>query len=201
MRIILASGSPRRKELLEQIDISFEVIPSEIEESYSKTQPEEIAKELALLKALDIAQNQEGDCLVLGADTIVVQNGSILGKPVDEKDALTMLRKLQGETHEVYTGVAIIECRDGIDEEDGGVGFTFNITNHAVKTKVKVMPMTEEQIQAYIETGEPMDKAGAYGIQGKFAAYIEAIEGDYYNVVGLPLSYVNAVIQDIVSYK
>ena len=201
MKIILASGSPRRKELLEQIDIEFEVIPSKIEESHSKTEPEEIAKELALLKALDIAQNQEGDCLVLGADTIVIQNNKILGKPVDEADALAMLQQLQGNTHDVYTGVAIIECRDGIDEEDGGVGFTFNITNHAVKTTVKVMSMTEAQIQTYIATGEPMDKAGAYGIQGKFAAYIEAIQGDYYNVVGLPLSYVNAVIQEIISIK
>ncbi len=202
MRIILASASPRRKELLEQIGVEFEIITSQAEEEYYNTDPEEIVKELSLMKALDVAQGEEdnyieGDCIIIGADTIVVRDQEILGKPVDEEDAFEMLRSLQGRSHMVYTGVAIIECREGIDEEDGGVGFTFDITNHAIGTKVHVMPMAEEEIREYIRTGEPMDKAGAYGIQGRFAAYVEGIEGDYFNVMGLPVSYVNAVLQNI----
>lgn len=201
---MLASGSPRRRELLEQIGVDFEIKVSEAEETYYNTEPEEIVKELSLMKALDIAQGSEedyieGDCIVIGADTVVVKDGKILGKPSDEAEAFAMIHALQGSAHMVYTGVAIIECREGIDEEDGGVGFTFDITNHAIGTKVHVMPMTDDEIKAYIATGEPMDKAGAYGIQGRFAAYVEGIEGDYFNVMGLPISYVNAVIKEIQS--
>lgn len=204
MRIILASASPRRRELLEQIGIEFEIMASTMEEEYYHTEPEEIVKELSLMKALDIAQGDEdnyieGDCIVIGADTVVVQDDTILGKPAGEEEAFQMLTSLQGRSHMVYTGVAIVECREGIDEEDGEVGFDFHITNHAIGTKVHVMPMTVEEIWTYIRTGEPMDKAGAYGIQGRFAAYVEWIEGDYFNVMGLPISYVNAVLKEIVS--
>ncbi len=200
MKIILASASPRRKELLEQIGIEFEVKTSQMEEEYFNTKPEEIVKELSLMKALDVAQGDEddyieGDCIVIGADTVVVLDDKILGKPVDEEDAFQMIQSLQGRSHMVYTGVAIIECIEGVDDEDGGVGFDFNITNHAIGTKVHVMPMTEEEIRTYIATGEPMDKAGAYGIQGRFGAYVEGIEGEYFNVMGLPISYVNAVLK------
>lgn len=202
MKIILASGSPRRSELLSQIGFEFEVKVSQVEEEYFNTDPEEIVKELSLIKALDIAQGSEedyieGDCIVIGADTIVAKDNKILGKPKNEEEAFAMLKALQGDSHMVYTGVAIIECREGIDEEDGGVGFTFDITNHAIGTKVYVLPMTDVEIKEYIATGEPMDKAGAYGIQGRFSAYVEGIEGDYFNVMGLPVSYVNAVIRDI----
>lgn len=202
MKIILASASPRRKELLEQIGIEFEVKTSQMEEEYFNTKPEEIVKELSLMKALDVAQGDEadyieGDCIVIGADTVVVLDDKILGKPVDEEDAFQMIQSLQGRSHMVYTGVAIIECIEGVDEEDGGVGFDFNITNHAIGTTVHVMPMSEEEIRAYIATGEPMDKAGAYGIQGRFGAYVEGIEGDYFNVMGLPISYVNAVLKQL----
>lgn len=202
MKIVLASGSPRRKELLEQIGYEFEVIVSKGEEIYENTDPEEIVKELSLMKALEVVQGDEdhyieGDCIVIGADTIVVCNQEILGKPKTEEEAFTMLMSLQGRSHMVYTGVAIIECREGVDEEDGGVGFTFDITNHAIGTKVCVMPMTEAEVWEYIQTGEPMDKAGGYGIQGRFAAYVEGIEGDYYNVMGLPLCYVNQVIKSL----
>lgn len=202
MKIILASASPRRKELLEQIGIEFEVKTSQMEEEYFNTKPEEIVKELSLMKALDVAQGDEedyieGDCIVIGADTVVVLDEKILGKPVDEEDAFQMIQSLQGRSHMVYTGVAIIECIEGIDEEDGGVGFDFNITNHAIGTTVHVMSMTEEEIRTYIATGEPMDKAGAYGIQGRFGAYVEGIEGDYFNVMGLPISYVNAVLKQL----
>ena len=198
MRIILASASPRRKELLDQIGIDVEVLASQVEEVYSSTKPEDIVKELSLLKALDIAQEQEQECIVIGADTVVVQDNTILGKPEDDAQAFAMLKSLQGRDHMVYTGVAIIECREEFDEEEGEIEFTCEITNHAIGTKVYVMPMSDEEIQAYIETGDSRDKAGAYGIQGAFAAYIEGIEGDYYNVMGLPISYVNAVIRGMV---
>ncbi len=198
MRIILASASPRRRELLEQIGIEFEVITSSVEEVYESQTPEEIVKELALLKAFDVAQLQEGNCIVIGADTVVVRDNQILGKPKDEKDAFQMIQSLQGRDHMVYTGVALIECLEEINE-DGDLETTFHAYNHAIGTKVYVTKMSEEEIQDYIETGEPMDKAGAYGIQGKFAAYVEEVEGDFYNVVGLPISYVNAAIKEIKS--
>ena len=133
--------------------------------------------------AEDLADEQgrtPEDTIVIGADTIVVLDGKILGKPKDEKDAADMIRALQGRSHEVYTGVAILDY-DAQGEK--------NVSVHAVGTKVYVNPMDEAEISAYIDTGEPMDKAGAYGIQGCFAAYIDRIEGDYYNVVGLPVSY------------
>ena len=125
---------------------------------------------------------------MIGADTIVVLDGKILGKPVDEKDAADMIGALQGRSHEVYTGVAILDY-DAQGEK--------NVSVHAVGTKVYVNPMDEAEISAYIDTGEPMDKAGAYGIQGRFAAYIDRIEGDYYNVVGLPVSYVYQALKRI----
>lgn len=213
MKIILASASPRRRELLEQIGMEFEVITSDVEEVYTSTEPEEIVKELALLKAFDVAQVQEGHCVVIGADTVVVQDGKILGKPKSEEEAFEMLMALQGKDHLVYTGIAMIECIesevptsftteeeleiDDFDDEGIEIETTFELTNHAIGTRVYVMPMTEEQIREYIATGEPMDKAGAYGIQGRFAAHIEGIEGDYYNVVGLPVSYVYGRMQQI----
>lgn len=201
MNIILASASPRRKELLEQIGIEFEIKTSQMEEEYFSTEPEEIVKELSLMKALDVAQGNEedyieGDCIVIGADTIVVLDDMILGKPADEAEAFEMIQSLQGRSHMVYTGVAIIRCEEGVDAEDGGIGFDFQVTNHAIGTKVNVLPMTEREIRTYVATGEPMDKAGAYGIQGRFGAYVEGIEGDYFNVMGLPISYVNKVLNE-----
>ncbi len=201
MKIILASASPRRKELLEQIGIDFEVITSECDEVYESNTPEEIVKELALLKAFDVAQNQEGNCIVIGADTIVVHQGKVLGKPKDETEAFEMVKGLQKDVHEVYTGVAVIECveEEGCQKEEGSeFETTFNAYNHAVRTKVYVNEMSDTEILDYIASGEPMDKAGAYGIQGRFAAYVEKIEGDYFSVVGLPVSYVNAVISRII---
>ncbi len=200
MRIILASASPRRKELLEQIGINVEVIVSDCDEVFEKVIPEEIVKELALLKALDVAQKQEGNCIVIGADTVVVHQGKVLGKPKDETEAFEMIQGLQNDVHDVYTGVVVIECTEEEDcQKIEGSEFetTFNAYIHAVKTRVYVKEMSDCEIRKYIESGEPMDKAGAYGIQGRFAAYVEKIEGDYFNVVGLPLSYVNTVIQRI----
>ena len=205
-RIILGSASPRRRELLEQIGISFEVRVSDKEEVYHSLIPEEIVKELALSKAENVAddlwEKQEQvkqisfdkknnvllDTIVIGADTIVVSDGSILGKPKDEADAVRMIRSLQGRSHKVYTGVAIL------DYDDEGKRKS---VVHAVETEVFVNPMSDEEIREYAATGEPLDKAGAYGIQMQFAAYIERIDGDYYNVVGLPVSYVYRQLKEI----
>lgn len=181
-RIILGSASPRRRELMEQIGLEFEVVVSHKEEYYESVLPEEIVKELSLMKAENVASELETkDMIVIGADTIVVLDGEILGKPRDEEDAFYMLKHLQGRAHEVYTGVTILNF------DENGVR---QVCSHAVRTTVYVHDMDEEEIWRYIKSKEPMDKAGAYGIQGRFAAYIDKIEGDYYNVVGLPISYI-----------
>ena len=194
--IILASASPRRRELLSQIGIEFEVIPSKKEEVVTSTNPSRIVMELAKQKAEDIVlQLNIPGKLVLGADTIVSWKGKVMGKPVDEADAFSMISKLQDSTHQVFTGVSI-----SVLKEDGTIySHVFN-----EETDVYVYPMTEEEIWNYIRTKsfsnnskvskwdasrEPYeceDKAGAYGIQGPFAAYIQGIQGDYNNVVGLP---------------
>ena len=175
-RFILASGSPRRKELLEQVGINFTVVKSDADENVSEKNPKVLVKKLALLKAMEVYQKKGKrlkNPIVIGADTIVSVDGEILGKPKDEDEAFDMIERIAGRSHEVYTGVAL-------------VGHEKTIV-FAVKTKVYVYPMTKEQILEYIKTGEPMDKAGAYGIQGRFAAYIKKIDGDYNNVVGLPV--------------
>lgn len=181
-RIILGSASPRRRELLTQIGVEFEVLVNSGEERYVSTKPEEIVKELALAKAENTAAIVDNlkDSLIIGADTVVALDGEILGKPQNEEDAFGMLRHLQGREHQVYTGTALLAY-----DESGGR----SVISHAVRTDVYVHAMEDEEIRRYIATGEPMDKAGSYGIQGRFAAYIGRIEGDFYNVVGLPVAY------------
>lgn len=176
-RLILASASPRRRELLEQIGLTFEVIPSKCQEIITKILPGEIVEELSLQKAEDVARGVE-DGIVIGSDTIVWQDGHVMGKPSDREDARKMLRRIQGNMHSVFTGVTVIVKENGQE-----IVHTFS-----KETKVHVYPMTENETERYIDTGEPMDKAGAYGIQGAFAAYVEGIEGDYNSVVGLPVS-------------
>ena len=178
-RIILASASPRRQELLTQIGLPFEVCPSEWEEVTDKELPEEVVQELSYHKAMEIYERNvtEEGTVVIGADTIVACGGQILGKPGTRERAEEMLGKLQGGTHQVYTGVAFVWKEKGRTETAGFYECT----------DVRVYPMTEEEIRCYVETGEPMDKAGAYGIQGGFAAFIQGICGDYNNVVGLPV--------------
>ena len=181
-KIILASASPRRRELLAQAGYEFEIEVSHKQETYTSEAPDEIVKELALLKARDIAeQNDARNIIVIGADTVVAHKGAILGKPNSKEDAFDMIKGFQGDKHQVYTGVAILnyDC-DGNE----------TIVNHAVKTDVYVNPMTDEEIWRYIESDHVMDKAGSYGIQSGFAVHIEKIEGDYFNVVGLPISYI-----------
>lgn len=176
-KIVLASASPRRRELLAQIGWEFEVQPSTVEEKIMSDDPVIVVQDLSRQKACDVAEKrrkiQEKEEWVLGADTIVVYQGKILGKPKNEEDAKNMLEMLQGNSHSVYTGVTLIK-KDQI--------LTF-----AEETKVTMFPMTEEEISSYIQTGEPMDKAGAYGIQGLCARFIKEIQGDYNNVVGLPV--------------
>lgn len=188
-KIILGSGSPRRKELLSQIGVPFEVRVSEKEEIYTQTIPKEIVKELALMKAENVASEIPAkSTIVIGADTVVVHQDQILGKPKDEQDAFRMIQSLQGDVHQVYTGVAILDF-DGNGEK--------TVISHAVETRVSVNPMSKEEIWKYVQSKEPMDKAGAYGIQGKFSAFIEKIEGDYFNVVGLPVSYVYQMLKQL----
>lgn len=178
-QLILASGSPRRKEILEQCGISFRVQKSDKEEIITKSEPAEAVKELSDMKAEDIAaQAAEENCIILGADTIVADGNRILGKPEDEEAAFTMIQSLQGHTHSVFTGVTLL-----IKAGNNSTKLVF-----AEETKVEIAAIPAEEIWDYIATGEPMDKAGAYGIQGKFACYVKGIQGDYYNVVGLPIS-------------
>ena len=181
-KIILASASPRRSELMAMAGYEFEVQVSHKEEVYSATEPGEIVKELSLLKASDIASmNEKKSLVIIGADTVVAHDGKILGKPQSEQDAFDMIKGYQGDKHQVYTGVAIL----AYDDEGNEI-----VINHAVKTDVYVNAMTDEEIWNYIHNDNVMDKAGAYGIQSGFAIHIEKIEGDYFNVVGLPISYV-----------
>lgn len=176
-KIILASASPRRKELLEQIGLTFTVIPSRAEEIITKQEPAEVVEELSKQKAEDVAEKIE-EGIVIGADTVVCQDGQIMGKPSDRDAARKMLRQIQGNTHSVFTGMTVL-----VKEKDRMLAHTFS-----KETKVHIYPMTEQETEKYLDTGEPMDKAGAYGIQGQFAAWVESIEGDYNNVVGLPVS-------------
>ena len=182
MNIILASGSPRRKELLAQAGFDFKVEVSNADEDVTEESPTEMVEELAARKAqavVNLHNKEEDDCLVIGADTIVVLDGKVLGKPADEEAAKAMLSALSGRTHQVYTGVALFSIKKGIVEKKK--------TFHEC-TDVTMVPITEREIADYVASGDPLDKAGAYGIQGPAAVFISGIKGDYYNVVGLPVS-------------
>jgi septum formation protein len=174
--LVLASRSPRRRKLLEQTGVSFTVQVSPVDEVIPEnTSPENIVRQLALEKAEAVAGDHL-EAITLGADTIVVLNGAVLGKPVDETDAHRMLRMLSGNTHAVFTGLALVHPSS-----------RRRITAHE-KTGVTFAELTDAEISAYVATGSPMDKAGAYGIQDDLGAlFISRIDGDYYNVVGLPL--------------
>ena len=181
-KVVLASNSPRRKEILAQVGIEFVVVPSDKEEVITKENPVDVVKELSRMKAADVAEKVADQAIIIGADTIVVKDGQILGKPKDTEDAKQTLTMLQNGAHSVYTGVTVlVKTRS---EE----GYDIKEIQFAEETKVNLYPMTEEQITEYIDTKEPMDKAGSYAIQGRFAVYIRGIEGDYYNVVGFPIA-------------
>ncbi len=199
-QIILASASPRRKELLEQIGLEFEICPAKGEEVITKTVPEEVVMELSKQKAEEVAAmvssfgeshkeiTTPSDILVIGADTVVAYDGKILGKPVDEADAKRTLTMLSGNTHSVFTGVTLV-----LIDKSGRAGELVFYE----KTDVKMHKMTEEEIDRYVATGEPMDKAGSYAIQGKCAIHIEKIDGDYNNVVGLPITRIYQELKNI----
>ena len=172
--IVLASASPRRQELLRQIGCGFRVVVSDAEElSGDGISPEQLAVENARRKAEDVAAKEGGNAPVLGADTVVAVDETILGKPKDETDAVRMLRLLSGRQHFVYTGIAL--------------AYRGEIYEGVVRTEVWVDELSEKEIEAYIATGEPMDKAGAYAVQGIAAKFIPRIDGSFSNVVGLPL--------------
>jgi len=178
-RLILASASPRRQELIRVLNIPFEIRVSDVDETTpTYWSPAQVAEQLALRKAEAVHQMlQEGDQgIVIGADTIVVLDYRVLGKPKDAEDAVSMLNLLQGKTHQVYSGVACIDAQTGETH-----------VSHRV-TYVKMKHLTEQQVQRYVASGEPMDKAGSYAIQGLGSMIVESIDGCYFNVVGLPLS-------------
>ena len=179
MKLILASASPRRKELLAKTGLAFDIIPAKGEETLTKTIPAEVVMELSLQKAKEIAEQQTEGCIIIGADTIVAKGDEIMGKPKDAQDAFRMLDMIADDFHQVYTGVTLIEvCTDGSLREK----------SFYEETNVHVFQMTKDEIASYVATGEPLDKAGAYGIQGTFSIYVSGIEGDYFNIVGLPIS-------------
>jgi septum formation protein len=182
VRYVLASGSPRRKELLAKVVPEYEVIPAVGEEETSEVLPERIVEQLSYQKASEIFHkiltNSTETPVVIGADTVVSYKRGVLGKPADRTEAANMIRGFQGDSHAVYTGVTVFTLKDGKP---------FSFTFHE-ETIVDVAPMTEEEILSYVSTGEADDKAGAYGVQGLFGIFITGIKGDYYNVVGLPIA-------------
>jgi septum formation protein len=191
--LVLASASPRRQELLRNAGIPFSVCPANISEvQLAGESPRDCAERLAREKARATLRQQPGK-FVLGADTIVVVDGKILGKPRNQADALRMLRLLSGQTHQVITGVCLVgsPLRTGNQKTETGFEDTRSET-----TGVTMTELTDEEIQSYIETGEPMDKAGAYAIQGMALRWIPSIEGDYFNVVGLPVALVQTMLRE-----
>lgn len=185
-KIILASASPRRKEILGMLCSDFDVVVSNADESTidDKTDTGIYVQELALLKAGAAAKEiTERNAFVIGADTVVSMDGKIFGKPKDEEDAFRMLSKLSGKCHSVFTGICVMRTKDA-----------FSVCK-SVETKVYFKKLTDEKIRAYVKTGEPMDKAGAYGIQGIGSILVDKIEGDYLNVVGLPLAKLAEVLE------
>ena len=187
IKIVLASASPRRKELLNQVGLNPVIEPSGIEEIITTTIPEEAVIELSRQKAEDVAKKQLPGTVVIGADTVVAAEGKILGKPKTHEEAFEMIDSFQGKTHNVFTGVTLILCGEN----------KMTVRSFAEQTDVHVYPMTQEEIRSYAEEDEPMDKAGAYGIQGRFAAFIKGIDGDYSNVVGLPVGRVYQELKKI----
>ena len=184
-KIILASASPRRQELIRHITDNFEVAVSNVEENVPLGMvAEDIPQYLATLKAKDISAKYPQN-IVIGADTCVIADGKVLGKPKDENDAVDMLKKLSGKTHSVITGCALVK---------GDKSLSFSVT-----TEVEFYPLTDEEINLYIKSGEPFDKAGSYGIQGKGSLFVKKINGDYFNVVGLPVAKLNKVLNSFLN--
>ncbi|HKJ30841.1 MAG TPA: Maf family protein [Balneolales bacterium] len=187
--IILASQSPRRRALLSQINLTFTVHPSNVSEDTDREfSPSELVEKLARRKAIDVAQNYRS-ALVIGADTIVVHQGDILGKPGSEYEAIRLLKRLSADTHEVYSGVCLV-----LTNAQKGLQKT---TSFYACTRVTFSSLSDQEIEEYVKTGSPMDKAGAYGIQDDWGSlFVSEIHGDYYNVVGFPLQKFYSVLKD-----
>ena len=184
MKIILASASPRRREILKNTKLKFEVQKSDIEEVFLENEsPESMVVRLAYEKAFDVAENNR-DKLVIGADTIVVLGDEVLGKPKDEEEAFDMIQKLSNKTHRVITGISLIHLKKGIVVNDYQISY------------VTFKDLSEDSIKDYINTKESLDKAGGYGIQGYGALLVDSIQGDYFNIVGLPISKLSDLLRD-----
>ena len=184
MKIILASKSPRRREILETMGVEFETDVADVDESVSgELSPVEAVCEISKRKAKKVAERHADDEIVISADTVVVIDGKIIGKPKDKEDAFNIIKSLSGRTHEVYTGFTV--CGKGKTKTDFEV------------TKVHFKQLCDDDIRRYVATGEPMDKAGAYGIQQKGNLFVEYIHGDYYNVVGFPISKICVTIKEL----
>lgn len=189
-KIVLASASPRRRELLEGLISNFEVIPDNSEEvTEPDLLPEEVVKKLATQKAQNVAAVADREAIIIGADTVVFIDGIILGKPKDEAEAAEMLHRLSGREHHVCTGIAVVDNKTGKTVSD------------IQRTAVYFKPLSDGEIDRYIATGEPMDKAGAYGIQNLGALFVESIRGDYFNVVGLPVCRLAQILRREFNYN
>ena len=188
-RMVLASKSPRRRELLEMLGAQFEVITSDCDENITGLAPRDLVRELALRKSEAVYERlNDPDAVVIGSDTIVTPDGvKALGKPRDRGDAVRTLTELSGKWHSVCTGIAVIgRAADNTSKKIA----------ETVETKVKFLDLTKEECERYADTGEPLDKAGSYGIQGRGGALVEKIDGDYYSVVGLPVSRLRVILRD-----
>ena len=187
MKVVLASASARRQELLFRLINNFDIVVSNFDESTVPFEGDidEYVKALALGKAVDIRDRIKEESIIISADTIVTQDNKILGKPKDKNDAFKMLKSLQGKSHFVYSGVVVMNTKTNITRQE------------SLRTKVTFSNISDEEILEYIETGEPLDKAGAYGIQGKGGVFVERIEGCYYNVVGLPLNKLKLMLEEV----
>ncbi len=184
-KIVLASKSPRRKELLGRFLDSFTVLCDDSEEiRISGELPQDMVRRLAMEKVKNVATKLDDDALIIGADTVVTLNGKVLGKPANAMEAFRMLSELSGCEHSVFTGIAVLDTDSGIAVGD------------VEETKVKFRELDEDEINFYIQSGEPMDKAGAYGIQEFGALFVEGICGDYFNVVGLPLCKLDKILRE-----
>ena len=193
-RIILASNSPRRKELLKLAGLEFVVDAADIDENIGQEDPEELVKELSYRKAYAVA-GRHPDAVIIAADTVVALEDTILGKPADPEEAKQMLSLLSGRTHRVLTGVTILMPESREPSQASGDDGRWEQKTFCEMTEVTFYNLTDEEMESYIATGEPMDKAGAYGIQGKGALLVKRISGDYNNVVGLPLARLWRVLQ------
>lgn len=184
--IILASQSPRRRELLENIGLKFEIMVDNSPEDMSGILTiSELVKKLSAKKAANVSDKLSGrDCIIISADTVVSIDDKVIGKPMDRKNSIDVLKSLSGNSHYVYTGITVLDNKSG------------KIVSDFEKTEVTFRKLSDKEITDYVNTGEPMDKAGSYGIQGKASLFVEKIDGDYFNIVGLPICKLGKILKD-----